>query len=87
MERLYGCEVKPYLFEDSGNVDDGVIEDLLKIDECKDSTNSGDDDIAPDEPDYTVEKYIFYDDFVRKLQVLNIVHTAFAMCEKLVKVG
>lgn len=73
MERIYGCEVKPYL-GDHNSVD---AEKHLK------SADEPDDD----DPDYTIEKFLFYDDFVMKLQVFEIIYSAYMMLDKLFKVG
>ena len=84
MEKKYGCEVKPYLSGDKNKAYDIVVEEsqlYLKEEETSNSTQT-----SEDEPDYTIEKFIFYDDFVKKLQVLNIVHTACMMCQELLKV-
>ena len=84
MEKKYGCEVKPYLSGDKNKAYDIVVEEsklYLKEEETSNSIQT-----SEDEHDYTIEKFIFYDDFVKKLQVLNIVHTACMMCQELLKV-
>ena len=82
MEKTYGCDVKPYLSGDKNKAT--VVEEsklYQKEEESSDPTPN-----SEDEHDYTIEKFIFYDDFVKKLQVLNIVHTAFMMCQELFEV-
>ena len=85
MERRYGCNVEPYLSEGDGNVYDRDIEDQFKLQKNNIPINS--EDGAPNDPDYTIAKFTFYDDFVKKLQVMNIIYTACMMCKELFKVG
>ena len=87
MEKRYGCDIKPYVLGKE-NLTQQVVAEELK-DHLQDELNNS---INPknnydDGPDYTIEHYIFYEDFVRDLQVLSIVHTAAEMCQELLKVG
>lgn len=88
MEKQFGCEVQPYLFGDNRN-DRDDMESKVQIgnkaigNSAKYETRSED----LEERDYTIEKFIFYDDFMKKLQVLNIIHTACIMCQQILGVG
>lgn len=84
MEKIYGCEVKPYLSGDKNKAFDIVIEESTLCQKEEENVNSNQN--SEDESDYTIEKFLFYDEFVKKLQVLNIVHTACMMCQELLKV-
>ena len=42
--------------------------------------------VTANEPDYMIEKFLFYENFMKKLHVLNIIHTACFMCDDLIKV-
>lgn len=52
-----------------------------------DSTDSEDEGERPFEPDCTIEKHLYYDDFMKSLHVLSIMHTAFIKCETLLNVS
>lgn len=83
MERHFGCKIEPYLSGDDRYVYDCEIEEQFKVEEIKYSTNSESE--APDDPDWTIEKFIFYEDFLKKLQILNIAYTC-TMSKELLEV-
>ena len=85
MVKHYGCKIKPYLVGDKNNDVNMESKVCVNDESISDSINSEDKSDA--EHDYTVEKFIFYDDFVKKLQIVNIIHTACMMCQELVGVG
>ena len=85
MERLYGFEVKPYLLSaETSNAWYCDIEEQLNNEKTSVPANGRE---ALDEPDYTIEKYIFYEEFVKKMQILDIVYTACTMPQEFPEVG
>lgn len=79
MERKYGLEIKPYLplsnIKHQNDVEDSKVD--LNDELINKSINS------EDETDDTIEKFLFYDDFVKQLQVLDAIHTAFTMNQEM----
>lgn len=84
MEKRLGCTVEPYLSGDVSNIYDYEIDEEFKVEKTSNLTNSENE--VSNDPDYTIEKFIFYDDFVKKLQVLNIIHSACMNCKELLEV-
>lgn len=83
MERRYGCQVDPYLSSNESNDYNFLAELEFQVKEGIVNSST----TPEDKPDYTIERFLFYDDFVKKLQVLNIMHTASMMCQELFQVG
>ena len=82
MEERFGLEVKPYLGGDTNQVGEGSKGHL----KCKESISSMNHEDENIEQDFWIEKYLFYDGFVKTLNLLNIVHTACTMCQELLQV-
>ena len=78
MERQFGCEIKTYLSRE--DVDEDARFHL------KNEENIGSPD-SEEEPDYTIEKFIFFEAFVKQLEVLDAMHTACMMCQELIEVS
>ena len=80
MEKIYGCEIKPYLSGENYKACNIVVEESNLYLKDEPTSNSGQ---KFEELDYTIEKYIFYDDFVKRFQLLNIFHTACLLLREL----
>lgn len=83
MEKRFGCIVDPYLGGDKDRIDPDS-EGRLGHEIISDSSSSQTED--RDEYDFTTEKYLFFDDFVKTLNLLNIIHTACMMCQEILQV-
>ena len=80
IDRNNGFDITPYLSDTS--TDDVISEDddfILTNDGTKDSPDS-------EEPDYTMEKYFFYDNIMKWLHVMSILNTACKMRTDIFKV-
>lgn len=53
----------------------------------KDLQNSSDNNNSQDETDFTVEKYLYFDDFMKCLKLLSIFNEAIEKAEELLGVG
>ena len=72
MEKRYGCEIEDYLTGEKTNTNQ-VAEDRKSY---RNDSGSGDLIIPGDEHDYTIEHFLFFDNFVKEMQLLNIFHIA-----------
>ena len=79
---LHGYRSEPYLSENVGGSNEVRIWDVQQTSgESKDSSNSGSHSV-----DLTIEKHIFFDTFLKRLELMNIVHTAFWKTAEILKV-
>ena len=82
MEKRYGCEIEDYLTGEKMDTNQ-VAEDGKSY---RNDSGSGDLIIPGDEHDYTIENFLFFNNFVKELQLINIFHTASMECQELLGV-
>ena len=82
MEKRYGCEIEDYLTGEKMNTNE-VAGDGKSY---RNDSGSGDLIIPGDEHDYTIENFLFFDNFLKELQLLNIFHIACMECHELLGV-
>ena len=79
-----GCsEIKPYLSDV-----DVRDQQVLEMFEAQEASGKGEGlKLDPVEPDYTLEKFLFYDDFLKSLEVLAVIYSCCLKCQELMGVG
>ena len=88
IEKHYHYVIGPYLSDDTFNsrVWRPKVRELIneKLSDAKPSEN---EEETSEEHDYTIEKFILFDDLNKIMHMLNIVFTALYKCEELLKVA
>ena len=87
IERHHHYVIEPYLSDDTFNsrVWRPKVRELIneKLSDAKPSEN---EEETSEEHDYTIEKFILFDDLNKIMHVLNILYTASYKCKDLLKV-
>ena len=84
IERYQKYKIKPYLSEGTNS---DPHDQCVAIEEGEDSDDVVEDIDYKIMPDYTIEKFFFYDEFMRSLELMSIIRTALAMHETIYKVS
>ena len=80
IDRRHCNDIEPYISASSNLSDNVKVSNKQPICEKLNELN------CEDQPDLTIEKFLFYDDFLKTLNVMSMVHDAFLRCNEILNI-